>query len=354
MKRNYRIALVLPNNIAYSGTFLESHINHLATISTFSSEYPLYGVSNPLKKGYRYFKEKLMLYKLRRNRIDILLAEFGTIGAEILPFAKKYGIPLAVEFRGFDLSIDRYVSLYLKRYIELSKYAKLIVVKSNSMLAKLEKIGCHLDNVVIIPSGYDVNIFNDNVFSVKSNAVLFVGRFVEKKGPTLVIRAFNESLKNSSNIKLLMVGDGVMLQECKELVFNLGIESCVNFYGVATPTEVRALMQESFCLINHSVTASNGDQEGLPNVILEAMGSGLPVIATRHGGNSDIIVHGENGFLVDEHDTQKAGRYLNNLFENKTKARLMGKNGYKLVKDKYTKYSCIDSLKRELDKRMKS
>jgi glycosyltransferase involved in cell wall biosynthesis len=102
-----------------------------------------------------------------------------------------------------------------------------------------------------------------------------------------------------------------MFDECCRTARELGIDGSVDFLGQQPPDVVRQELRNARCFVQHSIEAANGDCEGTPVGILEAGATGLPVVATRHGGIPDVVVDGETGFLVDERDVgQMASRML--------------------------------------------
>ncbi|HVW99073.1 MAG TPA: glycosyltransferase family 4 protein, partial [Candidatus Babeliaceae bacterium] len=177
-----------------------------------------------------------------------------------------------------------------------------------------------------------------------SNRFVTVGRFVEKKAPLLTIQAFSCLLDAGYDGKLSMVGSGPELDKCKQLVWNLGISSIVDFVGIADKAQIAELFSQSLAFIQHSVTARNGDSEGTPVVILEAMAAGLPIISTRHAGIPDVVKHGKTGLLVDEHDVKGMAEAMIQLFQHKDLAMKMGEAGRLLIKNSYTMDRHIDTL----------
>lgn len=342
-----RIAIVVYDKTSdkASETFISAHKKYLASQVLSSSEFPS---KEQLDKGGFKTAVKTFLLKRKLRYADLVLAEYGTIGAEIFSFLEKHNILMAVEFRGYDLSIQRILEENKEKYRGMIRYAKKLIVKSSVMKTRLLKMGADEEKIRIIPSGYNNRIFNSMLFDRNAVNFLYVGRLVEKKGPEIIIRAFS-NVRSEIGGKLIMVGDGPLKQRCEGLISDLALSDRVILTGVRSPEEIRELMKTTRCFLNHSVTADNGDAEGLPNVVLEAMASGIPVIASRHGGNPDVITHGENGILVDERDESGLSEWIKTLGNDPEMSESLGKNGYTKVSSNFTSEMSIRRLKQELD-----
>jgi glycosyltransferase involved in cell wall biosynthesis len=129
--------------------------------------------------------------------------------------------------------------------------------------------------------------------------------FVEKKGHEFTINAFEMFLRIYPNAELIFEGSGELLLPIKELVKNLDIEPKVRFLGHLSSESVLDFMANADIFLHHSITASNGDQESIPTVIMEAMSCGLPVISTFHSGIPELIQSGTDGILVEERNVDK-------------------------------------------------
>ena len=97
--------------------------------------------------------------------------------------------------------------------------------------------------------------------------------------------------------------------------FELGIEKSVRFMGLVEKETIRQLMNNADIFLHHSITSKEGDQEGIPNVMMEAMATGLPVISTKHSGIPELISDNYDGYLVDEKDVDSYTRVLVNIQE---------------------------------------
>jgi glycosyltransferase involved in cell wall biosynthesis len=145
--------------------------------------------------------------------------------------------------------------------------------------------------------------------------LLQVGRFVEKKGHEYTIKALASLKKIFSNWRMSFVGDGPLLSKCQELAKDLGLDKQILFLGPLPPSRIAALMAQADAFLHHSVTATNGDQEGIPISIMEAMASGLPVISTMHSGIPELVENEVTGFLVPERNLERYTSALERLLE---------------------------------------
>jgi colanic acid/amylovoran biosynthesis glycosyltransferase len=127
-------------------------------------------------------------------------------------------------------------------------------------------------------------------------------RLIAKKGLRTSLHAFAEFLKVHPRATFTIAGEGPQLEEMRSLARSLGIDAQVFFTGFLPQAKLRALFAESHLFLHPSEFAPDGDQEGVPNAMLEAMASGLPILATRHGGIPEAVEHGISGILVAEGD----------------------------------------------------
>jgi len=118
-------------------------------------------------------------------------------------------------------------------------------------------------------------------------------------------------------------------------VESLGLTQSVRFLGSLDADGVARAMRSAHVLIAPSVTAESGDKEGVPNVIKEAMATGLPVLSTRHGGIPELVEDGLSGFLVDEHDVEGLSRRLTQLITSPESWASIGRAGRAKVEAEY-------------------
>ncbi|SHO65390.1 glycosyltransferase [Algoriphagus zhangzhouensis] len=277
----------------------------------------------------RPLREHYLIKYLKENQINLIFCNYGPAGAELAPIARELNIPLVVHFHGYDASVTSVLAKYKDAYLRLFEIAKRIIVVSKEM--KLDLLGLGAPEFRLIKITYAPHSrFLALKPSLQSNQMISIGRFVEKKAPYLTLLAFKRAKEKCPELSLKMVGDGDLLPICRDLCIALNING-VEFLGIQTPDQIAKLMENSFCFVQHSKQASNGDKEGTPVAILEAMAAGLPIISTRHAGIPDIVFNGKNGFLVNEGDIYEMANGIIELYLNRRKAEMFGRKGKEFI-----------------------
>jgi glycosyltransferase involved in cell wall biosynthesis len=172
-----------------------------------------------------------------------------------------------------------------------------------------------------------------------------VGRLVEKKAPHLTINAFAGVLQQFPGARLDMIGDGPLREQCQSLITHRGLGGAVRLLGVRSSEDVAETLNRASLFIQHSVTAPDGNTEGLPVALLEAMASGLPVVATRHSGIPEAVSDGETGILVEENDVQGMMQAIAALLADPGRAQAMGKAGRARILAHFTQAHMRDRLR---------
>ena len=357
MKSKKNILIVSPTKIGLTETFIRAHIDQL-----YGNVFYLYGwdldfktqADVSLKELYKpkssfftklksllphyiyfrllqkhkknYTKEALISRYLQEHHIDVVLAEYGTAGSFIAPVCKSLDIPILVHFHGFDASRKDILNSFKEGYQLMFSYAKKIIVVSNAMKQALIRQGCPETKLLINTYGPHPDYLNIKP-DLESNFIISVGRQTYKKAPYLTILAFQKVLERHPNLKLKMIGDGELFDVSKNLVKSLGLENNIILLGGLERKEIVKHLQSAFLFVQHSLVASNGDSEGTPVGIIEAMAAGLPVVSTRHAGIPDVVIENETGLLVDENNIEEMATYMLKLVENRDLAESMGQKG---------------------------
>lgn len=255
----------------------------------------------------------------------LINAQFGLSGVLAMPLAQNLNIPLLVHFRGADATVKeehaRYASLnhwlYYRRRETLQREAQLFIAVSDFIKGKLIEQGFPSKKIITHYDGININKFKPDPTVLREQVVLFVGRLTEKKGCEYLIQAMAKVQSVMPDIKLVIIGDGPLRSNLEALA----LKSLHNyeFLGLQPSDVVKSWMNRASLLAAPSVTASQGDSEGLPTVVVEAQAMGLPVISTVHAGIPEAVVHGETGFLAKERDSDTFAEYALQLLKEPQK-----------------------------------
>jgi colanic acid/amylovoran biosynthesis glycosyltransferase len=205
---------------------------------------------------------------------------------------------------GYDVSARALQSAATLRLYRRLHQMDAIVTMSRLSKARLQS-AVHLpaDRIHVIPYGVAIPPPMQRAPAAVVT-VLSVGRMHFKKGHLETLRAFAQARQGCPALRLEFIGDGETLPACRRFASENHLAGVVTFHGARPPAFVHDRLQAADIFALHSVTAPNGDEEGLPVSILEAMAHGLPVVATRHAGIPEAVAEGKTGFLVAEHDWQ--------------------------------------------------
>lgn len=279
------------------------------------------------------------------QKVELILSEFGTQVLLIRPLAEELGLPIFTYFRGFDASKALRQTKTVKAYRSCIPKLDGVIAVSQFLLDNLAKHGIKNDNSYVIPSGVNVRRFMPRDKTTKS--CVAVGRMVEKKAPLTTIRAFAAVAKHHPEAQLNMIGDGPLLGAARALVRDLGIQDRVELPGKGTHDQVRSALEKSEVFLQHSVTAKDGNTEGLPTAIQEAMACGCVIVSTRHAGIPDAVFDGKNGFLSDELDELGYAKNLNTVLESNSR-KDMGNNGRLMAEEHYDNEVLLDKTEKIL------
>lgn len=280
------------------------------------------------------------------NQYDIIHCQFGKLGPPVLELRRFGAISgkLVTSFRGYDATtiIDQDPNYYSK----LFKDGDLFFPVSNSLKKRLLQAGCDPARIIIHRSGVDCSKFSFKEPKFPEDGpvrLLTIGRLVEKKGITYAIQTIAKLRKHGFRVIYTVIGDGDLRLQLEQLVQDLDLKNEVKLIGWRDHEDVVRFLRQSHILIAPSVEA-NGDHEGIPNSLKEAMAMGLPVIGTRHGGIPELIDDGVSGFLVPERDVEALVDRLRFLIDHPEIWSAMGRCGSKIVYDNYEIEMLNDNL----------
>lgn len=269
---------------------------------------------------------------LRARGVSVMMAEFGPFGGKLLGAAERAGVRLFVHFHGWDASRVLNDPRVVANYRALWERATGFFAPSRFLADKLIAVGCPADRITVTPCGIDPANFprSERI----AGRCLMVGRLVPKKAPHLAIAAFARVAARHPEARLDVVGDGELMEACRTAAEGLGDR--IRLHGALPHDQVRALTAEAEIFLQHSVTTPDGNTEGLPVSILEAMSAGLCVISTRHSGIPEAVIEGESGLLVDEHDVGGMAKALDQALGEPDLARQLGDAAAQRLRAEFT------------------
>lgn len=316
--------------------------------------------------GFRFCQTRNLPYppSLRRLRgiaASLVHVHFGTNAVDIWPLVRVLKLPMLITLHGYDINIHRgwwkagYGGWHRRSYpdqlLRLAGEPNVhFLAVSESIRRRAIECGIPLNKITVHHIGVDTRTFKPESLPVakRSKRVLFVGRLIEKKGLIYLLRAFVKVQQNVPNAELVIVGDGPLYRALKSTAADLYVRA--RFLGSLSHKEVRKQMGEARLLCLPSITASNGDAEGLPIVILEAQACGLPVVTSSNGGAKEGILDSETGYAVPEQDYDSLSQRLISILTDDEMASMMSHKAVMNATQRFSLTDCTARLQQVYDR----
>lgn len=263
---------------------------------------------------------------------------FGHIAVHLLPLIRAWSGPTVVSFHGADVMVDLEKPAYRAATRQMLDAVRLVLVRSESLGRALVAIGCPPEKIRIQRTGIPVDEipFRERVWP-RDGAWKFLqaGRLIEKKGFNVSLRAFAQFASEHPGATFTIAGEGPLRNDLEREAADLGVAEKVFFPGFVSQGQLRELFYHSHIFLHPSQTAPDGNQEGVPNSMLEAMASGLPVFATEHGGIPEAIENGTSGILVPEGDHAALALALLERIANPEELTAIARKGADTIRQKF-------------------
>jgi colanic acid/amylovoran biosynthesis glycosyltransferase len=303
----------------------------------------------------RFWRRAWTLDQLRRTArflpvrpYDICYCAFGMDAPHALRLRRLgvLGGELVVAFRGADTT--KYVARRGPRvYARTFREVRMLLPVCEFLGRRLVELGAPPERIVVHRTGIDLRRWPYRTPAPagdRSLRLVTVGRLVEKKGIEYALHAVRILVDRGRDVEYRVLGDGPRRDRLVALVAELGLGDRVTLHGRHDQAKVREVMEESDVLVAASVTAADGDEEGIPNVLKEAMAIGLPVVGTSHAGIPELIEDGVSGFLVPERDEAKLADALERLARDSGRWAAMGRAGRAKIEMEYDIHRLNDRL----------
>lgn len=285
-----------------------------------------------------------------RGAYDAVLCHFGPNGRRMSRL-REAGLVrgrIATVFHGYDMS--RYlITSGPRTYERLFVSGDLFLPVSEFWRSRLISLGCPPSRIAVHHMGIDLSAFPLWPRRVAHDdgtvRLLTVARLVEKKGVEYAIRAVAAIRESAERrVEYRIIGDGPLRVRLEELADELGVRDSVEFVGESDQAGVRSAMRRSDIFVAPSVVASDGDMEGVPVSIMEAMACGIPVVSTFHSGIPELVHDKITGYLVPERDVASLTRALGRLVDEPRLRRKLGMAGRGVVERGYDLDTLNDRL----------
>ena len=284
---------------------------------------------------------------LGRRHADLLHVYFGHTGVHLLPFLRNWSGPSLVSFHGMDIMLRDADPQYNRSLTELLETLPMVLARSESLANRLVELGCPREKIRINRTGIpldDFPFFSRTAPTDGAWHLVQACRLIEKKGIDVTLRTFAKFLARFPKARLTIAGDGRLLGELQSLAAALGIQNAVVFAGFQAQKDLAALYRAAHIFIHPSQTTPKLDQEGVPNAMLEAMATGLPVVATLHGGIPEAVTDGHDGLLTAERDVEALVGSLFRLAESPAFYARLGAAAADSVHQKFEQSRAVAAL----------
>jgi colanic acid/amylovoran biosynthesis glycosyltransferase len=318
---NFKPAIIIREHRSgpYDGGFANFNMSEYPTLDLSCGESTFEKIRYKTLKTISERQINQILAFIKKHNINICHFHYGSDCGVYEPLLKRLPVPSVVSFYGYDCSsfpkrFFGYGKFYLKNRV--FKHISKVLAMSPDMKNDLIASGCPTDKIKVHYYGTDVDLFyNPKKQLVEHDhiTILNLCSLVPQKGQLFLLAAVADLVsKGIKNFTLRIVGTGNLETELKVFVKNHGLSEYVKFIGAIKygGSEMIKEYHDADIFIHPSVVATNGDKEGIPGTIVEAMSAGIPVIATYHAGIPYIIEHNVTGWLVKENDVESLSEAL--------------------------------------------
>jgi colanic acid/amylovoran biosynthesis glycosyltransferase len=278
---------------------------------------------------YRWEVRRWLL-DLARVDAEVLHVYFGHVGPQFLPLMKAWRRPVVVSYHGADAGVDMDKPGHRLAQEEVWRLAAQIQCRSQALLDDLKAMGCPEGKLVIQRTGIPLEEWQPLERSAPSDGSWVIcqsGRMIEKKGFDLTLKAFMRVREQWPRARLLCVGDGPLRESLQAQAGEMGLGEVVSFPGFRHGGFLTSDLRAAHVYVHPSRTGVDGNREGVPNALLEAMATEVPCVATRHGGIPEAITDGVSGLLVEENDEEALASAMLGLLADYGAAQELGRRG---------------------------
>jgi len=332
--------------------FLRAHITYLLTKPTaylstliFVLTRPGQSVSKRRRTLFHFAEAVYLATEIEKRRIRHVHAHFAANAATLaLVVERLTGVPFSFTAHAYDIFTHQVI---LKEKIEAACFIVAISEYNKCFLIEYAGDPQVAEKVHVIHSGIPVADFSpegDARVSCAPPLILSIGSLVEKKGFPFLIRACKRLRDHGYRIRCVIVGSGPQEEFLRHTICDLGVDDWIDLPGWQDQTWVRAYLEESTIFALPCAVAANGDRDGVPAVLMEAMAMGKACVSTTISGIPELIDDGCSGLLVPEKDEIALANALRRLLDDPQFASRLGQAGREKVCREYNLDRITDQL----------
>ena len=245
---------------------------------------------------------------------DVFIAHFGPAGVTAAKL-RELGVirgKIATIFHGIDISSREVLNHYTPEYQQLFRRGDLMLPISDLWAGRLQKMGCPREKIAVSRMGVDMTRFSPRPVKAPATPleIISVARLTEKKGLHVAIEACRQLKEQGVAFRYRILGIGPWERRLRTLIEQYQLEDMVEMPGFKPSHEVKAMLDDADVFLLPSVTGADGDMEGIPVALMEAMAVGIPVVSTLHSGIPELVEADKSGWLVPENDARALAQRL--------------------------------------------
>ena len=303
----------------------------------------LTGFKNVLNRTKALLMASFISRKIEKLQIQHIHSHFANYPTDIaMMISRLSGIPFSFSAHANDIYVN---PIDLSEKITKATFVTTCTGYNKKWLDTITTPS-ERSKIYLVYHGVDMNYwqFRQSKPVKQPTRILTIGRLIEKKGMIYLLEAISLLLQRGIFTQLHIVGKGTEEARLKHYCRQFGLEQVVIFMGWQNPAQIKNLCIHSDIFILPSVLASNGDRDGIPNVILEAMSVGIPVISTPVSGIPEVIQNGFNGLLVSERNSKQLAEAISLLANDAVLRSSLVENAYKTIQKKFDSNQCNQLL----------
>jgi len=306
---------------------------------------PLWAGSGDLRDKGRYREALFLGPKLRKARVSHIHVHFAGLASRTAWWIKRlFGITYSFTGHANDIFCpkpDQRITLG-----DLVGEASFVVAVSDFGANWLRRgFPEAADKVHRVYNGLDLSTFRPSIPGSKPVRLLSVGRLIEKKGFVFLVEACRILSSSGLNFTCEIVGEGPERHRLEELIRAYRLSDQIRLTGSKPQTEIVDLLGRSSLFVFPAIHDSSGDSDNLPTVLIEAMASRLPIIATGIAGIPEIVRHHENGILIQEKDAAQLANAIHFLADSGELLEKYGQMSQTIAAEKFALPNTVSQLK---------